>query len=64
MTAPIGYKHKKPERKDYGDDDDYSYEDDLIRYMNGQPTLGPNVKRFPTEEEATDAAEAEQEEPL
>ena len=48
---PIGYKHKKPQRRDYGDND-YSYEDDMIRYMNGQPTLGPNVKRFPTQEEA------------
>ena len=52
MTMPIGYKHKKPQRRDCGDYDDYSYEDDMIRYMNGQPTLGPNVKRFPTQEEA------------
>lgn len=51
MTMPIGYKHKKPQRRDYGDDDS-SYEDDMIRYMNGQPPLGPNVKRFPTQEEA------------
>jgi hypothetical protein len=52
MTMPIGYKHKKPQRRDYGDDDDYSYEDDMIRYMNSQPPLGLNVKRFPTQEEA------------
>lgn len=51
MTMPIGYKHKKPQRRDYGDDE-YSYEDDMIRYMNGQPPLGPNVERFPTQEEA------------
>jgi hypothetical protein len=51
MTLPKGYKSKKPERRDYGDDE-YSYEDDMIRYMNGQQPLGPGVKRFSTEEEA------------
>ena len=48
---PKGYKPKKPERADYGNDE-YSYEDDIVRYMNGQPPLGSNVKRFPTQEEA------------
>jgi hypothetical protein len=50
MTMPKGYKPKKPERRDYGNDE-YSYEDDMVQYMNGQQPLGPRVKRFATQEE-------------
>lgn len=60
MTLPKGYKHKKPERRDY--QDDLSYEDDIIRYTNGQPPLGPNVGRFNTQEEL-DAFNRQQQQP-
>jgi hypothetical protein len=48
-------KYKKPERKDYPDD--FTYEDDIVRYAAGQEPLGPHVKRAytPDEEAAIEA---------
>jgi ATP-dependent Zn protease len=50
-TSGMTNGYKKPERRDYGNDE-FSYEDDMIRYMNGTQPLGPNVKKFATQEEA------------
>lgn len=52
MTTPKGYNYssEKPNRRDY--QNDYTFEDDMIRYVNGMQPLGPNVRRFETQEEA------------
>jgi hypothetical protein len=52
MTLPKGYNYnsKKPSRRDY--QDDYTFEDDMIRYVKGMQPLGPHVRRFETQEEA------------
>jgi hypothetical protein len=48
MTLPKGYNYniKKPNRRNYYDD--YTFEDDMIRYVKGMQPLGPNVRRFET----------------